>query len=40
MEGEFGIGRYKLLYLEWMSNEVLLYGTGNTSYLRIEHEGS
>ena len=29
MYGEFGVGRCKLLHLEWMSNEVLLYSTGN-----------
>ena len=29
MDGEFGVGRCKLLHLEWMGNEVLLYSTGN-----------
>ena len=29
MEGEFGVGRCKLLHLEWITNEVLLYSTGN-----------
>jgi len=29
MDREFGIGRWKLLYLEWISNEVLLYSTGD-----------
>ena len=29
MDGEFGIGGYKLLNLEWMGNELLLYSTGN-----------
>ena len=29
MDWEFGVLRYKLLRLEWISNEVLLYGTGN-----------
>ena len=29
MDGEFGISRYKWLYLEWISNEVLLYSTGD-----------
>ena len=29
MEGEFGVGRCKLLYLGWISNEVLLSGIGN-----------
>ena len=27
--GEFGVGRCKLLHLEWLSNEVLLCSTGN-----------
>ena len=27
--GELGVSRYKLLGLEWISNEVLLYNTGN-----------
>ena len=29
MDWEFGISRRKLLHLEWMHNEVLLYSTGN-----------
>ena len=29
MDGEFGIGRCKLMYLGWISNKVLLYSTGN-----------
>ena len=29
MNGEFGVGRCKLLHLEWISNEALLYSTGN-----------
>ena len=28
-DGKFGVDRYKLLYLEWVSNEVLLNSTGN-----------
>ena len=28
MDWEFGVGRYKLLHLEWTRNEVLLYITG------------
>ena len=28
-EWEFGVGRCKLLYLEWMGDEALLYSTGN-----------
>ena len=30
MDLESGVGRCKLLHLEWISNEVLLYSTGNT----------
>ena len=26
---EFGISRYKLLHLEWISNRILLYSTGH-----------
>ena len=26
---EFGVNRYKLLYLEWIDNKFLLYSTGN-----------
>ena len=29
MDWEFGVSRCKLLHLEWMSNEVLLYSPGN-----------
>ena len=29
MDGEPGVNRYRLLPLEWISNEVLLYSTGN-----------
>ena len=29
MDWEFGVNRYKLLHLEWISNEVLLYSTEN-----------
>ena len=40
MNWEFGVSRHKLLYLEWISNEVLLYSTGNYIYsLGIEHDG-
>ena len=40
MAGEFGVGRWKLLRLEWKSNEVLLYSTGNyIQSLGIEHDG-
>ena len=40
MEWEFGVGRYKLLHLEWINNKVLLYTTGN--YIQspgINHNG-
>ena len=40
MDGEFGVSRCKLLRLEWLSNEVPLYSTGN--YIQspgIEHDG-
>ena len=29
MDSEFGVSRYELLHLKWISNEVLLYSTGN-----------
>ena len=40
MDGESGVGRYKLLYLEWISNGILLCSTGN--YVQspgVEHDG-
>ena len=30
MDWEFGVNRCKLLPLEWISNEILLYSTGNS----------
>ena len=34
------VSRYKLLHLEWMGNEVLLYNTGNcVQSLEIGHDG-
>ena len=34
------VGRCKLLHLEWISHEVLLYSTGNyIQSLVIEHDG-
>ena len=40
MDGEFGVGRCKLLHLEWISNEVLLYRTGNyIQSLGLDHDG-
>ena len=29
MDGESGVNRRKLLHLEWISNEILLYNTEN-----------
>ena len=29
MDWEFGVNRCKLLLWEWISNEILLYSTGN-----------
>ena len=40
MDWEFGVSRCKLLHLEWKSNKVLLYSTGN--YIQspgIDHDG-
>ena len=40
MDQEFGIGRCRLLHLEWVGDEVLLYSTGNyIQPLGIEHVG-
>ena len=40
MDGEFGVGRCKLLHLVWISNEVLLYSTGKyIQSLGTEHDG-
>ena len=40
MDREFGVSRYKLLRLEWISKEVLLYSTGNYSQsIVIECDG-
>ena len=41
MDWEFGISRYKLLLLKWISNEFLLYSTVNyIQSLGIDHDGS
>ena len=29
MDWEFGVSRCKLMHLEWISSEILLYSTGN-----------
>ena len=40
MDWEFGVGRRKLLHLEWIHNKVLLYSTGNyILYPVINHNG-
>ena len=40
MDREFGISRFELFHLEWISNEVLLYSTGNyIQSLGIENDG-
>ena len=40
MDGEFGVGRCKLLHLEWINTKVLLYSTGSYSqYPEINHNG-
>ena len=40
MDYEFGISKCKLLYIEWISNKVLFYSTGNYSqYPVINHNG-
>ena len=33
MDGEFWVGRCKLLHLEWMGSGALLYSTGNYVWL-------
>ena len=39
MHWEFGVSRCKLSHLEWISNEVLLYSTGNyIQSLGIDHD--
>ena len=39
MDWEFGVSRYKLLHLVWISSEVLLYSAGNyIQSLGIEHD--
>ena len=40
MDWEFGISRCKLLYIEWINNNFLLYSTGNCiQYPIINHNG-
>ena len=40
MDWEFGVNRCKLLPLEWISNEILLYSTRKyIESLMMEHDG-
>ena len=40
MDWELGVSRCKLLHLEWISNEALLYSTGeNIQSLEVELDG-
>ena len=40
LDWEFGVGRYKLLYIEWLKNKFLLHSTGNSiQYSMINHNG-
>ena len=40
MGGVFGVSRCRPLHLEWISNAVLLYSTGNSVQpLGLEHDG-
>ena len=40
MEWEFAVRRYKLLHLEWMRSEILLYSTGSSiASLVLERDG-
>ena len=40
MDWKFGVNRCKLLHLEWISGEILLYYTGNYIHsLGIDHDG-
>ena len=39
-EGRIAVSRYKLVYIEWINNKVLLDGTGNyIQYLVRNHNG-
>ena len=40
MDWEFGSSRYKLLFIECINNEVLMYSTGNPiQYPAVNHSG-
>ena len=38
MDWKSGVNRCKLLHLEWISNEILLYSTGN--YYLVTYDGT
>jgi len=39
MDWEFGVSRFKLLYLEWINNKVILYSRGNAiQFPGIDHD--
>ena len=41
MDWEFKTSRYKLLFIEWISNKVLMYSTGNSiQYPVVNHNGN
>ena len=38
VDWEFGVSRYKQLYIKWINNEILLHSTGNyIQYPMINH---
>ena len=37
LDWEFGTSKCKLLYIEWINNEVLLYSTGNYIHYLIKN---
>ena len=39
MDWEFGTSRFKLSYIEWKKNKVLLYNMGNYEYPIINYNG-
>ena len=40
IDGEFGVSRCKLLHLEWLSSDFLLYSLGDSiQFPGIDHDG-
>ena len=40
MNWELEVGKFKLLYLEWINNKILMHSTGNyTEYPVVNHNG-